>query len=192
MKYKRIPDKHRGRYGLCGLPWLFILGALIFLIGACASSPAALPDKEAGQGIAVVPVEKAGLFREPSDDAMILNEGVSWMGLSDKPADFAKARAAFTAVTKDRPTSQWRSLAETLMRIIDTIESLQAKNLSAQAQMETLLQENERIKNDLQTLGNRFQVERAGLLQENEQLKKDMESLKKLEVQLDQREKMLR
>jgi FtsZ-binding cell division protein ZapB len=199
-EYRMISDKHRGRCCLDGsLTGLLILGVLIFLIGACASSPAAVPDKETGQGMAVVPVEPPGLFGKPSFDAMTLNEGVSWMGLSDQPADYAKAREIFTALTKNYPQSRWRPLAETFIRQIDTIASLQAKNLSAQELTEKLQQDNsqlkqdkEQLKKDIQALSGKFQAERDSLLQENEQLKKDMELLKKLEVQLDHREKMLR
>ena len=170
---------------------LVVTGLLIFLVGACASSPVA-PDKGTGPGIAVVPAEKAGLFTNPPADAVLLNEGVSWLGLTDKPADYAKARETFAALTKDYPKSRWRPLAETFIRLIDAIQSLQVKNLSAQDLAGKLQQDNERLKKDIQAFSNRFQAERANLMQENENLKKDMELLKKLEVQLDQREKMLR
>jgi len=57
---------------------------------------------------------------------------------------------------------------------------------------EKLKQDHKRLKADLQALSSKFEAERAGLLQENEKLRNDMELLKKLEVQLDQRGKMLR
>jgi ABC-type phosphate transport system auxiliary subunit len=185
-------DKHRGGCRLYdSLAGLLILGVLLLFVFACASSTAA-PGKGTGQNFAVVPVEKAGLFSKPSPDAVMLNEGASWMGLSGRPADFAKAREIFTVLAKDHPESKWRPLAEGFIRMIDAIGSLQANNLSAQAQMEKLLQDNEQLRGDIQTLRGKFQAERAGLQQENEQLKKDLELLRKLEVQLDQREKMLR
>jgi hypothetical protein len=169
------------------LAWLVVTGLLIFLVGACASAPVA-PDRGAGPGIAVVPAEKTGLFTNSPADAVMLNEGVSWLGLTDKPADYAKARETFAALTKDYPKSRWRPLAETFIRLIDALQALQVKNLSAQDLAGKLQQENERLKKDI----SRFQAERANLMQENENLKKDMELLKKLEVQLDKREKMLR
>jgi protein subunit release factor B len=61
-----------------------------------------------------------------------------------------------------------------------------------QSEQDQLKNENERLKKEIQALNGRFQTERSALLQENEQLKKDIELLKKLEVQLDKREKMLR
>lgn len=159
---------------------LVVTGLLIFLVGACASSPAA-PDKGTGPGFAVVPAEKTGLFTNPPADAVMLNEGVSWLGLTDKPADYAKARETFAALTKDYPKSRWRPLAETFIRMIDAIQSLHVKSLSVQEKAGKLQQDNERLIAGC-----------ASLKQENEQLKKDMELLKKLEVQLDKRDKMLR
>lgn len=171
---------------------LIVAGLFVLLFGACASSPAVAPVAGTGQDNAVVPADKAGFFTGAAADAIMLNEGVSWLNLSGRPADYAKARKTFAVLTTDYPKSRWRPLAETFIRLIDAIESIQARNLSVQELTEKLQRENEQLKKDIRSIGNRFQAERAGLLQENEQLKKDMELLKKLEVQLDQREKMLR
>jgi hypothetical protein len=195
-----ILDKNQDRRCFQGsLVRLFVVSFLVLLFGACASSSTVAPGKESAQGIPGVPIEKAGLFGKPPADAIMFNEGVSWLGLSDKPADYAKGRETFAVLTKNYPQSKWRPLAETFIRLIDAIESLQAKNLSAQELTEELQQnngqfrqDNERLKTDLQALSGKFEAERAGLLQENEKLRKDMELLKKLEVQLDQRGKMLR
>jgi hypothetical protein len=199
-KDSMILDKNQDRHCLQGkLARLFVGSILVLLFGACATSSTVTPGKESAQGITAVPVEKAGLFGKPPADAMMFNEGVSWLGLSDKPADYAKAKETFAVLTKNYPQSKWRPLAETFIRLIDAIGSLQAKNLSAQELTEKLQrdngqfnQDNERLQKDLQALSSKFQAERAALLQENEQLRKDMELLKKLEVQLDQRGKMLR
>jgi predicted nucleic acid-binding Zn-ribbon protein len=139
--------------------------------------------------MAIVPVEKPGLFSKPSNDAAALNEGASYLGFPEKPADYAKARASFETLIKNYPKSKWRPLAETLIRLLDDIQSVKARGQSEQDQLKN---ENERLKKEIQALNGRFQAERSALLQENEQLKKDIELLKKLEVQLDKREKMLR
>jgi hypothetical protein len=188
-----IFDKNQDRRRLQGkLARLFVVSLLVLLFGACASSSTVAPGKESAQGIAVVPVEKAGLFGKPAADAMMFSEGVSWLGLSDKPADYAKAKETFAILTQNYPKSTWRPLAETFIYLIDTIQSLQTKGLSEQGLSDKLKQDNERLKKDLQALSSKFQADRYSLLQENEQLKKDMELLKQLEVQLDKREKMLR
>ena len=139
--------------------------------------------------MAIVPVEKPGLFSKPSADAAVLNEGASYLGFPEKPADYAKAKASFETLIKNYPKSKWRPLAETLIRLLDDIQSVKARGQSEQDQLKN---ENERLKKEIQALNGRFQAERFALLQENEQLKKDIELLKKLEVQLDKREKMLR
>jgi hypothetical protein len=188
-----IFDRNRDRLFLQGhLARLFVVSIAVLLFGACASSSAVVPGQGTGPGIAVVPAEKAGLFTGPPADAMMLNEGVSWLGLSDKPADYAKARETLAALTKDHPNSRWRPLAETFIHLIDAIQSLQAKGLSEQGLSDRLKRDNERLKKDLQALGSKFQAERDSLLQENEKLKEDIELLKQLEVQLDKRGKMLR
>jgi hypothetical protein len=169
-----------------------MVGMLVFLFGACASSPTGAPVKGTARDMAVIPADETGVFGEAPADAAMLNEGLSHLSLPDKPIDYAKARKTFAALTTVYPKSRWRPLAETLIRLIDANVALQARSLSAQELTKTLQRENEQLKQDIRSIGSRFQAERAGLLQENEQLKKDMELLKKLEVQLDQREKMLR
>jgi hypothetical protein len=168
---------------------IFWICLLIAALGACASPSTMPPGKEAGPRMAIVPVEKPGLFSKPSTDAAVFNEGTSYLGFPEKPADYAKARASFETLIKNYPTSKWRPLAETLIRLLDDIQSVQARGQSEQEQLKN---ENERLKKEIQALNGRFHAERSALLQENEQLKKDIELLKKLEVQLDKREKMLR
>ena len=142
--------------------------------------------------MAIVPVEKPGLFSKPSNDAAVLNEGASYLGFPEKPADYAKARVSFETLIKNYPKSKWRPLAETLIRLLDDLQSVQAVQARGQSEQDQFKNENERLKKEIQALNGRFQAERSALLQENEQLKKDIELLKKLEVQLDKREKMLR
>lgn len=189
MEFDR--NRHR-RFLQDHLARLLVLGLLVLWLGACASLPEVAPDKGTDQGTAVIPFEKTGLFRKPQADAMMFNEGMSWLGLPDKPADYAKAKETFAVLTKNYPQSKWRPLAETFIHLIDSIQSFQAKSLSDQGLADRLKQDNERLKKDIQALGSKFQTDRDSLLKENEKLRKDMELLKQLEVQLDKREKMLR
>ncbi|MBA4397277.1 MAG: hypothetical protein C0394_07840 [Syntrophus sp. (in: bacteria)] len=171
---------------------LFVVGLLVISFGACASSSTVAPGKESARGIAGGPVEKAGLFGKPPADAMMFNEGVSWLGLKDKPADYAKAKGIFAILAQNYPQSKWRPQAEAFMQLIDAIQSLQAKHLSSQDLAEKLKQDQKQFKKDIQALISKLEVENAGLVQENEKLRKDIELLKQLEVQLDKRGKMLR
>jgi hypothetical protein len=90
---------------------IFWICLLIAALGACAS-PSTMPSgKGAGQGMAIVPVEKPGFFSTPSADAAVLNEGASYLGFPEKPADYVKARASFETLIKNYPKSKWRPLA---------------------------------------------------------------------------------
>ena len=60
------------------------------------------------------------------------------------------------------------------------------------AEKKSLREGNEQLKSDQKQLDDKFQAEITKLREENEQLKKDIQLLKKLEIQLDEREKMLR
>jgi hypothetical protein len=193
----RKNQSHRDLRG--NLARLFGMGLLVLMFGACASSSTVAPGKGTGPGFVVVPAEKASLFSKPPVDAMLLNEGVSWLGLSDRSADYVKARETFALLINKYPTSEWRPLAETFIHLIDAIQSTlaqnrteQAKNQSERGLAEKLQQDKEQLKKDLQMLSSKCHADRTSLVQENEQLKRDMKLLKKLEVQLDRREKMLR
>lgn len=193
----RTIQSHRDLQG--NLARLFSMALLVIMFGACASSSTVAPGKRTAGGFEVIPVEKASLFSKPPADAMLLNEGASWLGLSDKSVDYVKARETFVRLMNNYPKSKWRPLAEAFIHLIDTIQSAlvqnqteQAKNQSERELAEKLQRDKEQLRKDLQLLNSKCQADRTGLLQENEQLKRDMELLKKLEVQLDRREKMLR
>ena len=159
--------------------WIFLLLAVL---GACAPPSTLAPVREAGPGPAVVPTEKPSLFGKPSADVILLNEGFFCLGVREKEADYTRARAFFENLIKNHPGSKWRPLAETLIRLIDDIQSAQVRGKA----------EKDQLKRELQSLNTRFQAARDALVQENEKLRQDIELLKKLEVQLDRREKMLR
>lgn len=165
---------------------------LAVLCGACASPSTGMQGKGMVPIPAVVPAERVGLFGRSPMDAVKLNEGVSFLGTTDKAADYARARETFDALIRNYPKSKWRPLAETFIHLIDEIKIIQDKSLADQGQVVDLRKGNERLTREIQVLNGKFQAERSGLLHENEQLKKDIELLKKLEIQLDQRDKMLR
>lgn len=170
---------------------LIILGVMIGMCCACAAFQ--------GQSADMAGTENAAPVIKLSADTMVMREGMSWLSQTDKPADYGKAREIFQALTRNYPDSAWRPTAVILIRLIDTLQSSRdemqsvlAKSRADQALAEKLKEENAQLRKEIGSLGSRCQAERAGLLQENEQLKKDMELLKKLEIQLDRREKMLR
>ena len=54
------------------------------------------------------------------------------------------------------------------------------------------MQENEALQKKLRELKEKLQTETTALIQENEKLKKDLQRLKALEIELEKRERMLR
>ncbi len=173
---------HRKGKDLRGVGRIWVC-LFIAALAACAAPSAKGPVRGAG------PVDNPPLFSKASADGVLLNEGISWLGSSDVPADYAKARASFETLLSRYPTSRWRLLAETFIRLLDDLQSARS---ATQSDLERIKSENERLNREIQSLNDRFQAKHASLLQENEKLRQDMELLKKLEVQLDRREKMLR
>jgi hypothetical protein len=154
---------------------------LLVFLGACASvSPSPPPTPVASPTV----IEKDRFTQSPSD-VDILNKGLSYLGNHEKAADYAKAREAFNELLITYPHSKWRNISETMIRLMDELQSSRAKFHVDKAK---LLKENELLKKD----NRRLLEETAKLVQESEQLKKDIKLLKSLEVQLEKREKMLR
>jgi len=155
----------------------YLVFLLIIFLGACASVP---PAPVASPTV----IEKEPITQGPSD-ADIFNKGMSYLENHEKAADYAKGREAFNELLITYPHSKWRNISETMIRLID---ALQSSGVKYHAEKAKLLKENELLKKD----NRRLLEETAKLVQESEQLKKDITLLKSLEVQLEKREKMLR
>jgi hypothetical protein len=172
----------------------FLFCLLIILVGACAHRPPSTADKTSPPKI-VPPVQEGTAL----SDSVLFNEGMLSLGGSGRAADYTKARTAFDILLKTYPASKKRDLSEALLHLIDEVLLCQEKNIAARlmidkadAEKRSLREGNEQLKSDLKLLGDKFQAEITKLREENEQLKKDIQLLKKLEIQLDKREKMLR
>jgi len=167
--------------------WNILLVAYIFLLTACTAS--LHPPGT------IAPSNGDGLFKSKPSDADIMHEGISCLGSPEQANDYVKARAAFDTLLRTYPESKWRCLSETLIFLIDNMQSCQEKNLLIRKNEEALsglLQENEKLKKDIRHLHDRLKAETTRLSEENEQLKKDIQLLKNLEIQLEKRDKMLR
>jgi len=164
-----------------------ILVGFIFLMTACA---APLPPPGA-----VSPFNDRGIFKQTLSDADIMHEGITYLGSPGQSNDYVKARASFETLLKNYPESKWRRLSETLILLIDTMQSCREKDLllsKGEEDKTSLLQENEKLKKDVRYLNDKLRTETARLSEENEQLKNDIQLLKNLEVQLEKREKRFR
>ena len=117
------------------------------------------------------PEEKGAAYPEgkiapgvPSDEDLFLL-GTSYLGNAELNPDYFNARAAFDKLVKTYPHSKRRHTSELFIRLIDELQSLKARK-SPEALNK--------------------------LLRENEQMKKDLERLKRLEIETERRDRMLR
>ncbi len=165
---------------------LLVIG-LVFVVASCA---APLPPPGAGPSF-----NDQELFKRTPSDTDIVHKGITYLGSPGQSNDYAKARVAFETLLKTYPESRWRRLSETLIHLIDMMQSCKEKDLllgKAEEDKSGLLRENEKLKKDVRYLNDRLKTETSRLSEENEQLKNDIQLLKNLEVQLEKREKRFR
>jgi peptidoglycan hydrolase CwlO-like protein len=110
-----------------------------------------------------------------------------------------KARTTLDSLIRLHPKSKWKDTAILLLKLLDERKELfkQSQNERGmverlQGEKDELQHEAEQLKKDLQSLQDKLQVETARFQQENDLLKKDIERLKSLEIELQERGKMLR
>lgn len=148
-----------------------------------------------------MPVSPAPLPVTPpvsSEDHDLFFEGIALLNPSNQ-SEPAQARAVFALLAERYPQSRWRSVAETVVRLIDEGEAARRGGLQdhllrerIEAERSRTLHENEQLKRTVRELTEKLQTATASLTQENEQLKKDLQRLKNLEIELEKRERMLR
>jgi hypothetical protein len=132
------------------------------------------------------------------EDRDLFLEGIALLNHQSRP-DPAKARRIFSSMVQNHPQSQWRSAAESLIRLIDETEASREKSRQdyllldkTQSERAKALRENDHLRKTIRDLTEKYQTETTALTQENEQLKKDLQHLKALEIELQKRERMLR
>jgi hypothetical protein len=151
--------------------------ACIFLLGACAASlspPGNRTDQE--------------VLKKTLSDTDIMQEGLLYLGDAGLSNDYVKAKATFESLLKAYPESKWRRPSETLILLIDTMQSYGEQD----ALLSSTRQENDNFKKEVRYLNDRLKTETSRLSEENEQLKKDIQLLKNLEIQLEKRDKQFR
>jgi hypothetical protein len=173
---------------------IIILITATFFAG-CAAIP--VKDKAIGRNEAAE--KQKGFFEWSPSDLDIINEALSYLSQREGAPDYNAARAKLEILINERPQSKWAKSAQTLIRTIDNLLGLQAKVKAEKSELDKaqidkakLLKENEVLKKDYKYLEERYQTETVKLQQENEQLKNDIALLKKLEIQLEKREKRLK
>jgi hypothetical protein len=170
----------------------FILAS--FLAG-CVN--AAVIDKSSGG--AASPEKRKSIFERSPSDADIMREVLTSLGNTEGEPDYISAKAKLVALIQGYPQSKWVGGADGLIRTIDKLLALQLKVKvekqvldKAGTDKAKLVKEKEALRKDYKYLEETYQTEALRLHQENEQLRNDITALKKLEIQMDKREKMLK
>jgi vacuolar-type H+-ATPase subunit I/STV1 len=133
--------------------------------------------------------------KAPSDRELY-EEALSCLKNAEKDPDYLEAKRRLEDLLNQHPQSSWASTAQSLIVLIEKITGLQAKmrqeKQKTQADHAKMAREVENLKEANRLTDEKYAAELARLQQENEQLKNDIQQLKRLEVQLERREKMLR
>ncbi|MDI9570389.1 MAG: hypothetical protein QM278_06670 [Pseudomonadota bacterium] len=171
---------------------VLLLAAAVALLTACAAKGPPPP-----------PGSLAARFQS---DAALFQEGCERLRGVERPKDEEIARQAFIMLTERYPKSKWRGYAELYLRLLEeerrrqeelqelrngaraSREEATAREASLEGQrreLESLLE-----KGRAETL--RLQQENQSLRHENDRLRHNIDSLKRLEIELDRRDKLYR
>jgi FtsZ-binding cell division protein ZapB len=130
--------------------------------------------------------EKKSFFE--SSDTALIREALALLSSKEGAPDYNAAKVKLEQLVQNHPKSKWVEGAQGVSAAIDTLlllqNKIQAEKLSldkANTDKTKMVKENEGLKTD-----------NLKLQQENEKLKNDIGLLKKLEIQLEKRDKMLK
>ncbi|MEE9913860.1 MAG: hypothetical protein K4571_19290 [Deltaproteobacteria bacterium] len=140
--------------------------------------------------------KSSGIFHRELSDQDLFDAALSDLSNDKKEPNYSEARVRLENLVAQFPGSKWVAAARALMTSLDRISALQLQlkreRQNAQGENVKLLKENESLRDNVRQVEDKYSTEIIRLQQENEQLKKDIQQLKKLEIQLEKREKMLR
>jgi hypothetical protein len=161
----------------------------------CANSP--VIDKSNGQK--EISAKQRSIFSLSPSAEDIIDEALAYLNKPEGMPDYNAAKTKLELLIQEYPQSKWAGNARGLISTIDDLLALQTRMQAEKnarqkisAEKAKLLKENESWRKDYKYLADKYQTETVKLQQENEQLKNDIALLKKLEIQLEKREKMLK
>lgn len=167
---------------------VLIVVIIAVLIAGCAGSPVI----EQSKGPKTVVEKQRSMFElSPSDEDMI-REALTYLPDRQGEPDYHAARAKLGFFIQEHPRSKWTASAHALILTINTLIDLQEKVKTGSLELSKANNEKAKLQKDYKNSEEKYQAEAVKLQQENEQLKNDIELLKKLEIQMGQREKMLK
>lgn len=168
---------------LKNVAWTLAAFSMAVFIAGCAGNP--IIDEPNGREI-------SGIFESSPSDSDIMNEVLLSLNEEASEPDYIKAGTKLAIFIKDYPQSKWIGCARALMRTIDKLLVLQEKVKTQSLALDQESDKKDKLRKDYQFSEKQCRAEINQLQQENEQLKKDIMLLKKLEIQLDRREKMVK
>jgi len=165
-----------------------IILILATFVAGCANSK--VIDKADSRKLAVQKQES--MFRLFQSDADMIHEALMSLNNIEGKPDYNAAKAKLGIFIQKHPQSKWVGSAQSLMLLLNNILDLQEKVKTGSVALDKANTEKTKLKKDAKYFEERYQTETVKLQQENEQLKNDIALLKKLEIQMGQREKMLK
>jgi len=161
---------------------------MAFVIAGCAHSP--IIDKSNDRQSAAR--NGKSFFESRPSDADIINGALISLHKQEGEPDYNAAKARLAILIQDYPQSKWAESAQAVILIINNLLALQEKVKTQSLALDKENAERTKQSKDYQYSEERDRAEISKLQQENEQLKKDIGLLKKLEIQLNRREKLLK
>jgi hypothetical protein len=165
--------------------WMIIAFIIAVFIAGCAGSPVINKSNDHAQ-------KRKSFFELSPSDADIINEALISLNNKEGEPDYNGAKARLAILLQEYPKSKWAGSTRALILTINNLLALQEKVKIQSLALDKEGAEKEKLRRSYKYSEERDRVEISKLQQENEQLKKDIALLKKLEIQLNKREKMLR
>jgi hypothetical protein len=168
--------------------WTIIIFIIAVFVAGCANS--SVIDKSNGPNMA--DQKQKSIFELSPSDTDIINEALISLNNKEGKPDYNATKAKLEILIQEHPQSKRAVSAQALIQIINNLLALQEKVKTESVALDKANAEKAKLRKDYKYSEERYQTETLKLQQENEQLKNDIALLKKLEIQLDKREKMLK
>jgi PBP1b-binding outer membrane lipoprotein LpoB len=167
------------------------LMAALLLLGCASADRKAQETKNQP-----APVTPNGFFTNTPSDRDMYQAALAQIRAQEKQPNYSALRAELADLIQKHPNSRLSESAQAIIQLLDTVSALQAdardQKKKAQLQQTKLVKENEGLRDQIRMMEDSCSADLIRLQQENETLKENLQQLKKLEVQLEKREKMLR
>lgn len=196
---RRLPvqpgDERQGRCparGRRGLGMCTAVAAAVIAVG-CASGPSPRPSPEGLPEAHAAASPNRGFFVSP--DEALFYAGILHMEASGKTTDYTAVRRTFETLLQTHPDSKWCGPARSCLGLLAEREELIAKGRQAEqetAECRKKAAEAAAEAQNVRLANEKLRSEAAKIQQENDQVKKDLQRLKELEIELQNRNRLLR